>query len=425
MVKKFGIFYENKSGKNVITAHVQKILFLTQVLPYPLDAGPKIRAYYVLRYLARQHTITLVTFIRPSDPLDAVEHLQNYCQRVVTVPINRSVWRDASSYSKSLLSDMPFLITRDRVPRMEATLRGIISEERFDAVHADQLWMAAYALYARKSAEQRGYQPGLILDQHNAVHLIPARMAQNSANPLIRMLLKREARLMALYEAQVCDQFDRVVWVSGDDLKAVESYQSSIQNNPLKTTIIPICIEPQMYNPVLPLPKSDRILFLGGMHWPPNAEGLRWMAHNVLSIVREQIPAAELLAVGKDSPTDLQKTCGLSLPGYVEDVEPIWGGCRVFVVPLLSGGGMRVKILDAWAHGLPVVSTSIGAEGIKIKAGGNILIADTPAGFAQAIVRILRDDDLASQLGSSGRKTVQDTYNWRVIYKDWDQVYSF
>jgi len=404
---------------------MDQILFLNQVLPYPLDAGPKIRAYYVLRYLARQHAITLVTFIRPSDPPEAVEHLHNYCQRVVTVPINRSVWRDARAYSKSLLSDMPFLITRDQVPRMETALRGIISEERFDAVHTDQLWMAAYALYARKSAGQNGYQPGLILDQHNAVHLIPARMAQNSANPLIRQILKREARLMRRYEAQVCNQFDRVVWVSGDDLKAVEKYQPSIENNPRKTTIIPICIDPQRYNPVLPLPKSDRILFLGGMHWPPNSEGLRWMVQNVLPIVREQIPDVELLAVGKDPPSDLQNTGGLSLPGYVEDVEPIWDGCRVFVVPLLSGGGMRVKILDAWAHGLPVVSTSIGAEGIEIKAGDNILIADTPAGFAQAIVRILRDDELAGQLGASGRKTVQDTYNWRTIYKDWDQVYTF
>ncbi|MFC2043163.1 glycosyltransferase family 4 protein [Chloroflexota bacterium] len=400
------------------------VLFLTQVLPYPLDAGPKIRAYYVLRHLARHHDITLVTFIRPSDPPDAVKHLHNYCQRIVTVPIDRSLWRDVGAYSKSLLSDMPFLITRDRVPRMEAALLKIISEERFDVVHADQLWMAAYALYARMSADQNGYQPNLILDQHNAVHLIPARLAQNSANPLIRQILQREARLMRRYEAQVCDQFDRVVWVSGDDLKAVASYQPSIQKLPLKTTIIPICIDPQISNPVLPLPKSDRILFLGGMHWPPNAEGLRWIAQNVLPIVREQIPDVELLAVGKEPPADLQKTGGLSLPGYIEDVESIWSGCRVFVVPLLSGGGMRVKILDTWAHGLPVVSTSIGAEGIKIKSGSNILIADTPHEFSQAIVRILRDDELASQLGASGRKTVEDTYNWRMIYKDWDKVYS-
>ena len=149
------------------------------------------------------------------------------------------------------------------------------------------------------------------------------------------------------------------------------------------------------------------------------------MAENVLPIVREQITTAELLAVGKNPPADLKNSDGLSLPGYVEDVEPAWCGSRVFVAPLLSGGGMRVKILDAWAHGLPVVSTTIGAEGIKYLDGDNILIADTPAGFSEAILRILRDDDLAGQLGASGRKTVQDTYNWRTIYKDWDQVYTF
>ena len=127
---------------------------------------------------------------------------------------------------KSLLSNQPFLITRDEVPEMDLTLRKLIREEQFDAIHADQLWMAPYALKAKREAIKNGYQPRIILDQHNAVYLIPKRMAEASKNRFLRTWLKREAKLMAEFEVQTCRQFDHVVWVTQEDLKAVSSIAS-------------------------------------------------------------------------------------------------------------------------------------------------------------------------------------------------------
>jgi len=121
------------------------ILFLTQVLPYPIDAGPKVRGYYNLRYLADKHTVTLLSFVRASDTPEALCHLKTFCTGVKTIKMPRSRVRDGLSMLKSLLSGQPFLITRDEVPEMDLTLRKLIREDRFDVIHADQLWMAPYA----------------------------------------------------------------------------------------------------------------------------------------------------------------------------------------------------------------------------------------------------------------------------------------
>jgi glycosyltransferase involved in cell wall biosynthesis len=114
----------------------------------------------------------------------------------------------------------------------------------------------------------------------------------------------------------------------------------------------------------------------------------------------------------------------IEAPGYVENVEPFWARSQVFIVPLHAGGGMRVKILDAWAQGLPVVSTTVGAEGLHYQNGENILIADTPEAFAQAVLAVLRDPGLAGRLAAAGRQNVEQHYDWRRIYPAWDAIYA-
>jgi len=413
-----------------------RILFLTQVLPYPLDAGPKIRAYYVLRHLAQQHQVTLISFVRPNDTPEAIAHLESFCEQVITLPMPRSRLRDVLAMGRSLANREPFLITRDWVPEMEAALHTLLAEGHYDAVHADQLWMAQYALQVASSKFQvRNPQsafrlPRLVLDQHNAVFQIPQRMAQYEANPLKRVLLKLEWRKLARYEAQVCQQFDHVVWVTQEDLDAVQAQtqrsQSPIRNLQPATcnSIIPICIAPQEVQPITLLTNQPNLLFLGGMHWPPNAEGVRWFVSEIWPRVREQIPAARLQIIGKSPPPELSLAPGVIAPGYVDDVTPYWCNSRAFIVPLRAGGGMRVKILDAWARGLPVISTTIGAEGIKCQDGEDILIADTPGDFANAVVRVLSEEALAPQLAQGGRSTVEAHYDWRKVYTAWDDIYS-
>jgi glycosyltransferase involved in cell wall biosynthesis len=419
-----------------------RILFLTQVLPYPLDAGPKTRAYYVLRYLAEVgHEVTLLTFIRASDRPEFVVHLAGFCAAVHTVPIQRSRVKDVWHLARSLLSATPFLIARDWSPEMAAALRHVIEKEGpFDAVHADQLWMAPYALRAAagtsggaladaRSSEGETGRPLLVLDQHNAVFQIPLRLAKDEINPIKRALLRLEARKMARYEARACAAFDRVVWVTDEDRAALagttHTSQFTIANSHLT---IPICVDPAATPVIHRIDNPFRVTFLGGLHWPPNAEGVLWFVREVWPQVVAAAPHAVLTVIGKDPPADLVngkfEIMNLEATGYVADPTPYLTETAVFIVPLHAGGGMRVKILDAWCWGLPVVSTTIGAEGIRVRDGENLLLADDPAAFGCAVMRVLQEQALSTDLRRGGRYAADVHYDWRTIYRAFDSIYD-
>jgi glycosyltransferase involved in cell wall biosynthesis len=164
------------------------------------------------------------------------------------------------------------------------------------------------------------------------------------------------------------------------------------------------------------------------MFWPPNVEGVLWFAWNVWPRVVEQVPEARLAVVGKDPPREVRDlprhVRNVVVTGYVPDPAPYLAETAVFIVPLRAGGGMRVKIVDAWCWGVPIVSTSIGAEGIELEDGRNILIADEPQALADAVVRVLRDPPLGRRLRENGRRWVEQRYDWRQVYARWDRVYG-
>jgi glycosyltransferase involved in cell wall biosynthesis len=403
-----------------------RVLFLTQILPYPLDAGPKLRAYYVLRHLAQKHSVTLVSFSRKEDTSESIQHLQQFYERVVTVPMQRSRAQDGMALARSLINNRSFIITRDERRAMNVALKELLGESTFDAIHSDQLWMAQYALAAKRYAVWSG-SSRLILDQHNTVYMIPHRMQANTHNLILKAGLWREASLMRRYEAQTCREFDQIVCVTDEDRGLLEELMS---NAPTRSgsqippvTTIPICIDPGGIRPVHPLSRSPEILFIGGMNWPPNLEGVSWFIQSVFPELLAKIPDARFHLIGKEPPAALRHASGVIAPGYVGDVEPYWRRSRVFVAPLLAGGGMRVKILDAWAHGLPVVSTSIGAEGLTYRNGENIFIADTPEEVAGSLIKLLTGAGLAEQVGANARRWVEDRYDWRKEYSRWDSVY--
>ncbi len=393
-----------------------RILFLSQLLPLPLDAGPKIRAFYVLRYLAEAgHELTLLCFTRPGDDERNLQRLRGICHSVETVPLIRSRSKDFSNGLHSLFSATPFLILRDQLPSMRQKLEQIMNRRSFDALHADQLWMSPYIM------ETSG--PSLkVLDQHNAVFMIPRRLADCTGNPLAKALLREEASKLETFERRVCKIFDRVVWVSKEDQKAVGSPGEDQHS---RECIIPIATEPFTK---LPLRRQQpfRVTFVGGMHWPPNAEGIAWFVNKVWPKVTLAAPSAVLTLIGKGTPKKLSRLgrgSNVEVAGYVPNLEQYLSETAAFIVPLRSGAGMRVKILDAWSWGLPVVSTSLGAEGIKIAAGENLLVADDEESFANSLIQVMRDRNLARRLTENGRTTVETLYNWKTVYKAWDQIY--
>ncbi len=411
----------------------KSILFLTQVLPWPLDAGPKTRAYFVLRALAEQYDVTLLSFVRGTDTPEAIAHLEGICHAVHTVPMVRSRLRDGAFLAQSLLGRTPFVIQRDRVAAMEQAIKQLLRAHAengapFDAVHADQLWMAPYALQARTIAQRDGGPlPLLVLDQHNATYRIFARLAEGERNVARRALYALEAAKLARFEVESCRRFDRVVWVTQEDVAEMARVASPDAPVPV-SAIIPICVDAFDAPPIAPRVPARRITFLGGLHYPPNAQGVLWFARNVMPLVLAQVPDARLTVIGKQPPAELAQcnlpAANLEATGYVDDPTPWLAETAAFIVPLLAGGGMRVKIIDGWRWGLPIVSTTVGAEGIEYTPDEQLLRADSPADFADAVIALLNDEVRRRSLAAAGRAWVEKHYHWRTVYAAWVDLYA-
>jgi glycosyltransferase involved in cell wall biosynthesis len=405
-----------------------RILFLTQVLPYPLDAGPKVRGYYMLRHLARNHRVTLVSFVRPDDALEAIDHLRGICHAVYPVPMRRSLWRNLRAAVKGLLTGLPMVVARDDIGEMAETLQRLTRETAFDVIHADQLSMAGYGQLAACMAEP--HRPHALLDEHNAIYLLARRMADTEANWLRRMLMAREARAFARYEAAMCQAYDAMLTVIPEDREHLLALFPPNEREGMKDkfTVVPICVDPEQVTPVVPRTGNPpTVLHLGTMFWPPNITGVLWFVHEVLPLIHRQVPEARFVVVGKNPPRAVQTLAvdhRVQITGYVADLVPYLEAADVFVVPLHAGSGMRVKILDAWLWGLPVVSTPVGAEGIRVHDGENILLAGDAPAFAQATLRLLTEPVLNQQLRVNGRAWVEANYAWPVVYRQVDQVYA-
>jgi len=411
-----------------------RVLFLTQVLPYPLNSGAKIRQYHMLRHLARGHSVTLVSFTREDDPPEAVEHLRSICQEVHPVPMRRSAWRNLRAAAEGVLSGLPMVIARDKVAEMEATLQRLVTEQAtdgrrpYDIIHADQLSMAWWGrLVSAMAARNR---PRTLLDEHNAIYLLAQRMADTEGNPLRRAIMAQEARAFRRYEAEMCRAFDAVLTVTEEDREHLLALFPADERERLaqKFTVVPICVDPEQVSPVAHGDGgAPTVLHMGTMFWPPNVHGVLWFAREVLPLIHEKVPDARFVVVGKNPPQEVQALAEdprVEVTGYVADPMPYLEAAHAFVVPLHAGGGMRVKIVDAWLWGLPMVSTPIGAEGISCRDGEHLLLAEDAQAFAEATVRLLTDPELNGRLRANGRVWVETHYAWQTVYQQVDEVYD-
>lgn len=402
------------------------VLFLTQVLPFPLDAGPKIRAYYVLRHLAESgHRITLISFARAGDRSEHAAHLRSCCSAVRTVRMRRSMRRDGFALAWSLAAGRPFLVARDWSAAMAHTVSTAVRRMPGPfTIHSDQLSMAPYALLARRSA-RAGTRPATVLDQHNAVFQIPLRMAASDDRVWRRLFWRLEARRLVDYERRICARFDHVVWVSAEDRQALYGEDVRPGGGAGDHRVIPIAVDPRAQPPVVRDIGARRVTFVGGLHWPPNAQGVRWFLKTVWPLLRRRAPGTVLTIIGRKGREAIGATAdsAVEAPGYVDDPAPYLAQTAVFIVPLRAAGGMRVKILDAWSWGLPVVSTTLGAEGVCARHGENLLLADDPESFAAAVATLMSDAQLAGRLAAAGRRSVEQNYDWRTTYRLWDSMY--
>jgi glycosyltransferase involved in cell wall biosynthesis len=392
-----------------------KVLMLTQVLPYPPDSGPKVKTYNMVKFLSQNHDLTLVSFVR-GDQTSEVEHLKRFCKAVYTVPIQRTRLNDGLALVKSLVTSMPWFMARDDFQEIRTLLADLCQREKFDIVHADQLNMAQFASQIPGAAR--------ILDAHNALWLLYRRLARTTRNFIMAQFLEREWRLLKRYEGAICRTFDAVLTVSEADKAALEEASGGTGN----LIVAPIAVDPETIQLIPRVPQADHILHIGTMFWPPNVDGVLWFLREVYPIISRARPDVHFDIVGARPPKEITESGrsleGVTVTGYVKEPGEYLKKTGVMVVPLLAGGGMRVKILEALAEGLPIVTTSIGCEGIAVENGRHLLVANSPQEFAQATLRLLTDRAFANTLARNGRELIEKSYDYHFAYRPVSQVYE-
>lgn len=318
------------------------------------------------------------------------------------------------AFSNLITSDS-YNISRFFSTDFDKLLSKTLQESDFDVVHLESLFMTPYLQTIRRNSESK-----IVLRSHNLEYMIWERIASGTSNAPKKWYLRHLARLLKKYELGIFPQIDGIAAITNMDKK---KYLDLGCKKPMVT--IPFGIDLSKY----PTPKEEYefpgLFHLGSMDWMPNLEGVRWLIKEVWSIVLSANPDAKLFLAGRKMPEEfnnLQST--IQNDGEVADAMDYMASKGIMLVPLLSGGGMRVKIIEGMALGKTIISTKIGAEGIDYEDGKDLIIADTPGQFAAAIARLSRDPDYARTLGANARKLAETRYDNSNITQQLIQFYE-
>jgi len=308
------------------------------------------------------------------------------------------------------------MIIRHHDRTMAQIVGSLLDTGDFDLVHVDQIKMGQYV-------ERVNDLPKLI-DKHNAYAHVVRGVAETERSLPRRLAARLDWPKLARYEGWLCRQFDRVVAVTEEDRAVLQEWAGQ----PLDITVIPIAANPRDRKPVPRRPDAKNILSVGSMFYPPNVDGTLWFVEAVYPRIKLGLPDAHLCLVGNRPAPDIrrlaQKDPGIEVTGYVPDLQPYLERSAVLIAPLRFGSGMRVKILDALTWGMPIVSTSLGCQGIAATSGENILIADEADDFADKVVQVIRNRELADHLATNGRRLIEEQYDWQTVYQKLDEVYA-
>jgi sugar transferase (PEP-CTERM/EpsH1 system associated) len=379
-----------------------KILFLTSRLPYPPHRGDKLKIFNLLRHLSKSNEITLLSFVASADELRYLPALREFCRDIHTIhhPPVLSVWR----CMLAVFSREPFQIAYFSSGAMRDALRRILDSGRFDVIHTHLVRMAQYTREVRGTAR--------LLDLTDAGSLYLERFHSAISHPLKKLLVGWELGRLKRYE-QVISEFDTALVCSPVDRDALRSASPGANLDLLYNGIDLEYFTPPGERQVDP----ERIIYTGNLSYFPNADGIAYFVREILPLVRREIEDVKLYIVGKDPPRNVRRLAGegIVVTGFVEDIRREYLASAVAVAPIRFGAGTLNKVLEPLALGVPVVTSSIGIEGLPLKHGEDLLVADSPGPFAESVIRILRDPSFGRRLALSSAGTVRRLYDWRVI----------
>lgn len=392
-----------------------RILFISENFPYPLDSGGRIRTFHILQGLSQEHEVTLITTVRNERQYQYILELNKVCRKVIAVPATSESWFGIGvKLARSLISPIPFPVARHYVPELATKIRGLLATGGFDVAHMDHLDAAVYLPHIPNSIIT-------VLDEHNIVaNQIKTSLAVES-NLLRKFYLRLQWHKTLRYEASVCSRLSRCLVCSDIDKATLLRLAATA-----RVITIPNGVDLDYFG-ALPdsqprADKEDSIIFVGMLDYRPGTVAVHYFCERILPLLRVKFPRIRFYIVGNNPPKSLYKLArdnlNIVLTGWVPDVRPHVHRCKVFVVPLKSGSGTRLKILEAMAMGIPVVSTSLGAEGLRVTSWENIIIADTPEDFSAAVEMLLTNASLALRIRDNAARLVRDYYGWPSIWKD-------
>ena len=404
------------------------ILFLTPQLPYPPRQGATIRNFNLIQRLAQRHQVDLLTFLAPGESLEPSNPLHSLCRRIGTArQPQRSLARRAAG---TLFSPLPDMAHRLASPAMNALIDQAPAQA-YELVQIEGIEMAPYGLrLLRRRAD--GSRPALVFDNHNCEYLLQKRNALSDLRTPSRWIGATYSLVqwqkLRLYERRVANASDLTVAVSGPDAQALA--RIGIRT---RIAVVPNGINAAAYAPLCHrTPDPNALLFIGKMDYRPNVDAALWFAQEALPMIQSNAPAVRFQIVGQNPHPRLDVLRGnpaIDITGTVPEIEPYLAAAAVFVIPMRVGGGTRLKALEAMAACKPIVSTSLGVEGIGVEHGRELLMADTPSAFAESVLELLDDQRLragalTTLLTENARRFVDEHYDWDTLVPLLEQAYG-
>jgi glycosyltransferase involved in cell wall biosynthesis len=397
-----------------------RILIVSMSFPLPLKSGGRLRVFNLINRLASGHRVTLLTLAdSPEDVAAHLPDLDRLCERVVVVPWQpglASLGGRLACAGASLLR-VPLSVLNKRSPALARSLHELLRRETFDVVQVEWIQMAQHVhdddwpVLARRG----------VLVEHDVAWL-PLDRRVGVARGVARSFWAREARLMRAYEEATWRRFAAVVTMSEDDARHVRPITDRVN-------VVPNGVDVARYAACLDVKRDDcTLLFVGWFRHDPNADALRYFLESIYGRIVERRPDVTVRIVGSHVPRALERLAArwpsIELVGYVEDVRPELARAAVSVVPLRVGGGTRLKILESMAAGTPVVTTTIGCEGLAVEPGRHLLVGDTPEAFAGRVSDLLADAERRARIAREARSLVESRYDWSRSVELLERVYG-
>ncbi len=368
----------------------------------------------VLRHLATRHQITYLCNLRAGEEIE-LEKMVALGLHLETVPARESRRGSVRFYyelAQNLFSPYPLTISRNYDPALRARAQALVARDAYDLLICDTVVMARHTTDLEV--------PARILFQHNVDAQLLQRHAQHGAGLLRSRYMAIQWRRMRRFEADCGRHFNTVIAVSEQDQQtfAREYGWHHVQ-------AIDTAVDVDYFRPNGTAERPDHVVFVASLDWLPNQDGVTFFVHHVWPLIRRAKPKAVFQIVGRNPPwavRRLQRVDGVEVVGTVPDVRPYVAGAAVVVVPLLVGGGTRIKIFEALAMGKALVSTTIGAEGLPVTSGDHLLLADNPPEFAEAVLGLLNDADTRARLGQTANRFVNAHYSTEVVARQFEQI---